>query len=195
MDVSKLGGFFQILLNQLHLKRKQNPEEFSRRYGVKWDRTILMLGSGEDRMEGIVSHALREFAGGAEPRFEKYGDAWVQGGDSWWDGKELTLLTVEVENRLAELKGTVGDLLRKQAHGKIGIFYQDHPDLAERWRHVKEVFEYFSTMGFAEAEATPYLIIFGPEAMDQPDGIGEWCAMVFTSKDITSDTSSFVSLP
>jgi hypothetical protein len=145
-------------------------------------------------MEGVVSKALMDFAG-AEPRFETYGDAWVQGGQNWWDGKELTRFTVEVENAIEEFKGTVSDLFRRQAHGKIAIFYQDHPDLAERWCQIREVFQYFSALGFAEAEVTAYLIIFGPEAMNQPNGIGEWCAMSFRSKDMKSDIGNFSLLP
>jgi hypothetical protein len=123
----------------------------------------MMKGDGGDRKQGAVSQALDELAGTHVERrrlqlcFDVggYGDAWVKlDGKLWSEGQEQTLLTAEVENELWKFKGWVADLFRRQAHGKIGIFYQKQPSLADRWRQINDVFTYFSASGFQEAPET-----------------------------------------
>lgn len=118
----------------------------------------------------------------------------------WWAGTRRAIVVGEIENNIAEFKGTISDLIRYQAQSKFAIFYDSSAASREEQirKEIHKVFDSFRNQGLIEAGNAEYLIIFGPSQLEVGSGIGQWCALWFRNESeqsaiwIKSDPASFV---
>lgn len=200
--MSDLRNFFKLFTEALRDAEKadskiraqfNNSPELKRAKNCS-PRTDLMLGTGNDR-NGILARVLQSFLGlekqdpFLELSYDRYLDFVAYKGN-WFDGGRIALVTVEVENNLVEFKGTLSDLVRYQAHQKLGVFYDKEMASHVRRNRIEgdilDVFNRFQGRGFVEAENTEYMLMFGPEQFDDGSGIGDWSAIRFTTGSLGS---------
>lgn len=209
--MADLRDFFTELINTMRKRVAENADDFHGRFSGKVEyrrcktcspRTDLILGTSGNRKSGIVSVAADTFLsqkGVREVSYDRYMDFAAFGGN-WFAGTRIPLLAGEIENNIAEFKGTISDLIRYQARAKFAIFYDSSaPSRQEQIRkEIHEVFDCFRIEGFMEASTTEYLIVFGPSELEVGSGIGQWCALWLRNESeqspisIKADPASFV---
>jgi hypothetical protein len=100
-----------------------------------------------------------------EVHFGRYIDILYQKG-AWYNGDATWEWIGEVENDMAEFRGTISDLLRFQARRKLGVFYYHKQLEAEnRAADIRAVFGYFEAGRFCEDPRTRYEILVLPEKL------------------------------
>ncbi len=158
-------------------------------YNGQWrQRTKLMakrIGLLDSKDPGIIpramEHVWKNDHPGQEPvpLYERYTDICFQTGD-WWAGEARWEWIAEVENNIAEVAGTVSDLLRIQAKRKLGVFYaSDQKNRQKVSQGVFTAFQAFRKGGFTEPDGTLYEILVLPDTLP-PGGFTVCDALLFS---------------
>jgi len=160
-----------------HFQAAYNNEPKYRRVKNRRPRTDLMVKGVREITDyderGFIPHAM-EYADEslAEhpeddkwPHCDGYVDV-VYGKGGWFAGKTCWGWIAEVENEFEEFKGTISDLLRFQAKRKLGVFYHQNLDDAEKVGKFQVAFQAFVDAGFCESPDTRYEILILPGKLE-----------------------------